>query len=273
MMMKIKFLIAILVASIIFKACSVKYSSNISTWIEYESKDSCSYFCQTAKLYIKNNTSNRYYIPAFLIQTKDKLGFYLEKTPYINRFAKYKNKALKSNASIIRDCSCKYYGTISGGDESNFPPNFIKDAKTKELIRFCNINNFDKNNKKAKTLNDSWVESYYRGYIYFIEPHEKCYVEVKYLDLIIKENRTIVLNTGLNAKETKHGKWLSGKEQNKKEKKNKIKYYYSYLPEIAGYKLFKGTIKTNTLVIKNGEVIKNKPRNKGRLKNVKTYYY
>lgn len=257
----------LLIISIVFTGCRVKYSSKIATWIEYEKKESCKYLCHTAKLYLKNNTGNKYYIPVMGIAVTNRLGCCLVNTPYNIRYVNYENMAIEKGAIKEKSCSCKYIGKIYSKN-SNLPNNFLKEAKSKELKRFCKKNGFDSTDIEVIKDNSSWVETQYNTRIFFLEPYEECYVLVKYLDLYLKDGKTIKLNSGIDIRKAKKENWskihYSGDTV--------IQYCHDYLPEIAGYKLFKGKIKSNTLIIKDGKVIKNIPRNTGLLKGGKLYY-
>lgn len=263
--MKIRYIIIIFLF-LVASACSVKYSTSISVRIEFENKDSCNYLCNKAKLNLKNNTNERYYIPVFGIKIEDRNGFdiKIKDLYYTDRYVQYLEEAEKNGFIEETKCSCEFLNALQD-DISTLPEGFLEDAVKKELSKFGEKNNCNIDNLDIVDEIKNWVKTIYESRIYLLEPREECFVDIEYLDLLINEKKSFALCGEIDARKHRKEKWIEIEHSS-----DSIVYFSNdYLPEINGYKLLSELIKSNTIVFRNGEFAKNNPPEKGNFCRMK----
>lgn len=249
-----KSFIFILISISLFAGCKSFYTNDITVTATYNYHgDSCKAYCHQIKLYIKNNTNEKIYIKGYKRIINNRLYTWLKRS----KFRKYSQAYMRaygvgSNRDSIK-CTCAY---SEWRDKKQPPPGFIKEAEKRELEIYRSINEFACHDSLIIDDNKSWVDFKYNESIIFLLPNEECFFCCSYLDYFISLNKKYRIYYLIGKRNRGENNYL---KLNERMKNRKTKIWLGYLKEIAGYKFFEGKAKSNTLVIKNGKVIKNKP--------------
>lgn len=254
--------IVLLVSVIAFvNSCKVQYSKDLSLRIEYLQEENCNYFCNTAQLYVKNNTSDKIYFPAIGIPLRNRKGVYINYDKYLYKLKRYEDKARIEGITFDGKQFNQHYIDFSS---SNSPKGFFEDIKKKELKKHYQYNNIDNANDYLKKEIEDWIKLKYESIQFiFLEPNEECMIDVAIIDPIFKEKKTLKLSLLYDPCQINEKRWFNPIYA------DSISLYHGYLEEIAGYKLYSGLTKSNTLIIKKGSLVKEKPANSGGLDRMK----
>lgn len=208
--------------------CKTQYSNDLSSRVELEQQRKGSYVSNIAKLYIKNNTSRKLYLPAFQLDVTNRLGKEIEY--YNSRYDEYLKDAAFNGIFVKNICTCKHYGSLYNS-LSNLPPDFLEEAELQELIRFSKHNNIDSSDMKVIKYNASWVDTKYSTHLFFLEPYEDCLVQTLFIDHLPNKQRSRLFYGGIDFTKNKYEKWWRMELRDNKA----IEYCHNFLEEIAGY--------------------------------------
>lgn len=234
--------------------CKSFYTNDISVTAKYNYwGDTCKTYCHQIKIFIKNNTKEKIYIKGDKQIVNNRLYTWFKK-PLLGKlyYGYMRSFGMSSNRdSIIYTCKCGGWRT-----QKEPPPGFIEEAEKRELEIYRSINDFNCHDSIVKKDNKIWVDAKYNELIIFLSPNEECIIGCDYLDYFINPDEKYKIYYLIGKRNRGKNDYYKFKDRMNN---RTMKRWGGYLKEIAGYKFFEGKAKSNTLVIKKGEVIKNKP--------------
>ncbi len=242
-----------LLSIILFSGCKIFYSNDITVTAEYNYKgDTCKVFCHQIDLYVKNNTGKKIYIKGLKGIINNKLYTWYKRPSFRKSSFSYWRAHYETKHDCPK-CTCKY---SDSNTPQPSPPGFIEKAEKREMEIYRSINDFSCHDSIIIHENKIEVNSKYNESTIFLLPNEECLIDCSYIDPYISLNKKYRIYYLIGKRNRRKKDYYKFKDRMHN---RTIKIWSGYLKEIAGYKFFEGKAKSNTLVIKNGKVIKNKP--------------